>query len=90
MMFSLSFDISSLRYVLVTSFSPLRIYLYRRGLCRFSSERFDHLSIKNGKCSTHEIFGEKTHPLLGHEYFICDLGNLVSRLNVWISKPQPL
>lgn len=45
----LKFDIRI--YVLVTSFDPLRIYVYHEGLVRFASEEYNPLNIKTNKFS---------------------------------------
>lgn len=37
-------------YVLVTSFTPLHIYMYQEGITRFSTEKFDLNSIENLFC----------------------------------------
>lgn len=34
-------------YVLITKARPLQIYLYKEGIVRFSSEKYDTSSIKN-------------------------------------------
>jgi tubulin polyglutamylase TTLL2 len=34
-------------YVLITQAQPMKIYLYKEGLVRFSSEKFDLTSIHN-------------------------------------------
>ena len=33
-------------YILVTSYDPLKIYLYNDGLCRFATEEYDNNQIK--------------------------------------------
>ena len=32
-------------YVIVTSYDPLKIYLYKDGLCRFATETYDNAEI---------------------------------------------
>ncbi|TDG41324.1 hypothetical protein AWZ03_012245 [Drosophila navojoa] len=34
-------------YVLVTSFNPMKAYLYNEGFCRFCTQRYDHTEIDN-------------------------------------------
>ncbi|XP_022208452.2 probable tubulin polyglutamylase TTLL1 isoform X2 [Drosophila obscura] len=34
-------------FVLVTTFNPLKAYLYREGFCRFCTEKYDHTDIDN-------------------------------------------
>ncbi|BFG01848.1 probable tubulin polyglutamylase TTLL1 [Drosophila madeirensis] len=34
-------------FVLVTTFNPLKAYLYNEGFCRFCTERYDHTDISN-------------------------------------------
>lgn len=60
----LKFDIRL--YVLVTSFEPLKIYIYNEGLVRFASEAYDINTIKSN------IFAHLTNYSINkkNEYFI--------------------
>jgi tubulin polyglutamylase TTLL2 len=43
-------SLAQISYVLVTSFRPLTIHIYRRGLARFSTSKYDPSDLDNRYC----------------------------------------